>query len=88
MKLKSLLRLLLVFTPLFSAAQKNITTFGVLIRPVFPNEFFRTGPIDFSDKGINYSIVQQSGMSFGGIIRRGITNRLSLETGITYTKRN
>lgn len=88
MKLLSLLRLLLVFTPLFSAAQKNITTFGVLVRPVFPNEFFRTGPIDFSDKDINYSIVQQSGMSFGGIIRRGITNRLSLETGITYTKRN
>lgn len=71
-----------------SRAQDKITTFGVFVRPSFPNQFFRTGPIDFSDRGINYSLVQQSGMSFGGIIRKGITKRLSFETGIVYTKRN
>lgn len=69
-------------------SQKGITTFGIVLRPSFPNKFFRTGPKDFSDKKIQYSIVQQSGFSFGGSIRKGYSKYLSLEAGIIYTKRN
>lgn len=69
-------------------AQKGITTFGILLRPGFPNEFFRTGPKDFSDKDIQYSVVQQSGFSFGGSIRKGYSKTLTMEAGIIYTKRN
>lgn len=69
-------------------AQKGVTTFGFNIRPSFPNALLRTGPIDFSDNGIDYQIVQKSGISAGGLVRHGITKRLSLETGIVYTKRN
>lgn len=74
-------------------AQKGITTFGFVVRPGFPNKFLRTGPIEFEDRSkadtpMVYSVVQQSGISFGGIVRHGITQRLSLETGIVYTKRN
>lgn len=85
----SFLLFLMCCIPGFSVfAQNKITTFGMFLRPSFPNQFFRTGPIDFSDRGIDYSIVQQSGISFGGIIRKGFTKRLSFETGIVYTKRN
>lgn len=80
--------LIILLSSLTGEAQKGITTFGFCVRPSFPSRFFRTGPIDFSDSTINYSIVQQSGLSFGGLVRHGITNRLSLETGIIYTKRN
>lgn len=74
-------------------AQKGITTFGFVVRPGFPNKFLRTGPIEFEDRStvdtpMVYSVVQRSGISFGGIVRHGITQRLSLETGIVYTKRN
>ena len=83
-----LLLLLLVFFNHHSFSQQSQTLFGVGIRPGFPSRYFRTGPILFSDKNIDYSIVQKSGISYGGFIRHGITGRLSLETGITYTKRN
>lgn len=93
MTIKNQIITLLLFFQLFTVgqyvhAQDKITTFGVFLRPSFPNQFFRTGPIDFSDSNIDYSIVQQSGISFGGIIRKGFTKRLSFETGIVYTKRN
>lgn len=69
-------------------AQQNVTTFGLLIRPSFPNQFFRTGPKDFRGENAEFSVVQRSGISYGGLIRRGITKRLTLETGLVYTKRN
>ncbi len=69
-------------------AQQGVTTFGICLRPSFPNQLLRTGPINFSDSTIAYSIVQQSGISFGGLVRHGFTKRLSMETGIIYTKRN
>ena len=62
--------------------------FGIVLRPSFPNKFFRTGPKDFSDKNIQYSVLQKSGFSFGGSIRKGFSKTLSAETGIIYTKRN
>jgi len=84
--------LIISFSLLFFAqllmGQKNVTTFGLTVRPGFPNKFFRTGPLNFSDSSIQYSVVQKSGISFGGLVRHGITERLSLETGIIYTKRN
>lgn len=89
MKIKIILGLLIATVAFYPAsAQEGITTFGVCLRPSFPNKFFRTGPKDFSDKNIDYSIVQQSGISFGGLVRHGFTKRLSMETGIIYTKRN
>jgi len=84
----SLFVMLFIVFPNRITAQKAQTLFGAGIRAGFPSKYFRTGPILFSDKDINYSIIQQSGISYGGYIRHGITNRLSMETGITYTKRN
>lgn len=83
-----LLLFLFIFLNLGVSAQKGITTFGIVLRPSFPNKFFRTGPKDFSADSIQYSIVQKSGFSFGGMIRKGFTKNLSAETGIIYTKRN
>lgn len=84
--------LLITFFLLFgwttSLAQKNVTTFGLILRPGFPNQFLGAKALDFSDSTIFYKIDQNSGISFGGLVRHGITNRLSLETGIVYTKRN
>ncbi|MBL7923936.1 MAG: hypothetical protein JNL88_07040 [Bacteroidia bacterium] len=86
--LKTILLFLLLTSGNRVEAQKGVTTFGFCIRPGFPNEFLRTGPLNFNDSTIQYSLVQKSGISFGGLVRHGITRRLSIETGIIYTKRN
>jgi len=80
--------ILLAVTCFAAIAQDRVTTFGFGYKPIFPSSYFRTGPKDFSDKGINYTIAQQSGFTAGGLIRHGISNRISFESGIMYTKRN
>ena len=85
------LQLFLVILFLFSQelyAQKNVTTFGIVMKPIFSSKYFRTGPKDFSNKDINLNLSQQSGFSAGGVVRWGLTNSLSLETGINFVKRN
>jgi hypothetical protein len=72
MKIKISLAFLFSLLLFFEAtAQQGVTTFGVCLRPSFPNSFLRTGPKNFSDSAITYSIVQQSGISFGGLVRHG-----------------
>ena len=69
------------------SAQEKITTFGFVIKPIFPSSYFRTSAKTFSDNGVGFTIDQRSGFSAGGVIRKGITKTLSFETGINYVKR-
>ena len=69
-------------------AQVNTTQFGFSFKPIFPSKYLRTGPKEFSDKNIQYKLSQNSGYSAGVMVRRGITKKLSGETGILYVKRN
>ena len=81
-----LLAVLLTFiTEVYS--QKNVNTFGFVVKPIFPSKYFRTGPKNFEVNNIDFNIAQQSGFSAGGIVRHGITKSLSFETGINYVKR-
>ncbi len=88
MKKVALLLLILTSTCYVAFAQDRVTTFGFGYKPIFPSSYFRTGPQNFSDKGIDYIIAQQSGFTAGGLVRHGISNRISIESGIMYTKRN
>ena len=81
----SALVLLTFSTDVFS--QKNVTTFGFVVKPVFPSNYFRTGPKTFEVNNVDFTISQQSGFSAGGIVRHGITKSLSFETGINFVKR-
>lgn len=69
-------------------AQKNVTTAGFQIKPIFKNDFLRTSDKLNTVDGVDFKIGTQSGMAMGMIIRHGITNRFSFETGINYVKRN
>jgi len=69
-------------------SQKSKLTFGFCYKPIFPSNFFRTGPINFSNNEINYEIIQRSGFSAGAIVRKTINKSFSIETGILFTKRN
>ncbi len=78
---------LLVFIPkLFS--QEKVTTFGVQIKPIIPIEFFDAGRQEENQNNIQYINQPKFGLSFGMVIRKGLTKSLSLETGVNFLKRN
>lgn len=85
---RGLITVALWILSLSAFGQERVTTFGFGYKPIFPSTYLRTGPKDFSDNGIDYTIAQKSGFSAGGIIRFGLNNRISFESGIMYTKRN
>ncbi|MEP7263554.1 MAG: hypothetical protein ABI772_03610 [Bacteroidota bacterium] len=86
--MKKLLHILLfisVTTNCFS--QERVTTFGIVVKPVFPSRFFRTGPKESINNNVNFKISQNAGFSAGGVIRKGLTKTLSIEGGINFVKR-
>lgn len=83
----------LLIHPNKSSAQINTTSFGFVLKPVFPSKFFRTGPqtqnaADSAGNSITFKLAQNSGINFGGLVRKGITKSISAETGIEFIKRN
>jgi hypothetical protein len=71
----------------FISAQKNIITVGIQYKPVFTVDFLNSGNETVSQNGVNFSVGLHSGFAAGMIIRRGITDRYSIEGGINYIKR-
>lgn len=69
-------------------AQKGITTAGFQIKPIFSSDLLNTDSEKSSINGVDFFVQTTSGYSGGMVIRHGITGRLSIETGIGYTKRN
>lgn len=70
-----------------SGAQENVTTFGIQFKPIFSNKFFDTGPVTVQKDYLQVDFKPKGGYSFGMVIRKGLTDRISLESGINYTKR-
>lgn len=69
-------------------AQKGIITAGFQFKPIFNNDFFRAGAQSAVKGGAEVTIKPNSGYCAGMVIRRGFSNRISLESGINYIRRN
>ena len=77
----------LVFIPsLYS--QEKVTTFGIQLKPIIPIEFFNAGKQEQIQNNIEYINQPKFGLSFGMVIRKGLTKSLSIETGLNFLKRN
>ncbi|MBL4623819.1 MAG: outer membrane beta-barrel protein [Flavobacteriales bacterium] len=61
-----------------------------MIKPIIPSNLLRAGDVSISSdrNNLNLKMSQKVGYSFGMIIRMGITQNWTFETGINYTKRN
>ncbi len=68
-------------------AQVNVLTAGFQVKPIFPSKFFGTGPQTLDSSGVSFTLKPSSGLCFGMIIRYGITQSVSIESGINYVKR-
>lgn len=89
MRLKTFI---LVFIGINSAsllyAQHRVTTFGVQFKPLIPSTLLGTGLDETTGELNTYQMQQRVGYSFGGVMRKGFTPWLSIETGISYVRRN
>ena len=81
-----------VFVFLFSMhfhsyAQDKVVTVGIQLKPIFESGLLKTGKESITQNNVDFNVTLKSGFSGGMLIRRGLSDLLSLEGGISYTKR-
>jgi hypothetical protein len=69
-------------------AQKDVTTVGFMFKPMLPIDFFTGGTQSTFTPEFSTDVRLIGGHVGGMIIRRGLTNTLSLETGIHFNRRS
>lgn len=90
------MRILLVFFLLFpflalAQAYNQLgkpNFFGFHYRHILPMQQMQSGTQKFSDSVLQTSITPQDGYTYGGMLRYGITDLISIETGLYYTQRH
>ena len=88
MNIRHYILFLALFFSLMSYSQKGVTTFGLMYKPIVPNSLIGFFEQDFDDPPFHSTVKQKFGHSAGMLVRVGLTERISLETGITFTQRN
>lgn len=73
-------------TPSFS--QENVITAGFQFKPIFSSKLFNMETQRDESNNVNFAIKPTGGYCMGMIIRKGISNTVSIESGINYVKRN
>ena len=69
-----------------AAAQRGVTTFGLQVKPVFPLDYF--DPITTMEREhLTGTVELTGGYAFGMSVRVGLTNTISLETGLGQIQR-
>lgn len=72
----------------FAYAQENIVTVGLQFKPIIPIKYFFTEGTNITLDNTQFQIEQKFGSSWGMVVRKGVTKRLSFETGISYINRS
>jgi hypothetical protein len=67
---------------------EQLLTAGFQFRPVVASKFLGAGEITSTDRIFTATIKPKLGYTFGMVIRRGLTKKISIETGINYVRRN
>lgn len=62
--------------------------FGFHYRHILPMQQMQSGVQKFADSILQTSLTPTDGYTFGGLMRYGITDLISLETGLYYNQRN
>ena len=80
----------LLICALAGHSQKGVTNFGLSFRPIIPLGLVNTQGFSVKDQysGTDFNLAARPSYSMGAVIRFGLTNRFSLETGIHYVARN
>lgn len=86
--MKNVITFWLALITISSFSQDQITYFGIQVKPIIPSNLFRAGDTEIVQDNSIFRVEQNVGYTFGGIIRHDFKNWLSIESGISYVKRN
>lgn len=86
--IRSIAIALLITIPCLLFAQKDVTTFGVQLKPMIPSKFFNSGVTTETKDYLSVDFTPKVGWNFGMLMRVGFTDMFSLETGINLVRRN
>ncbi len=86
--LRYILIISLLFTFHSASAQKDVTTFGIQVKPIIPSKFFDSGSETVTSDFVDFTFQPQLGINFGMVVRKGFTNMFSLEVGLNMVRRN
>lgn len=68
--------------------QKDVTTFGLQVKPIVETGIIGQGTFTVDQTPLFVDVIPRTGLSLGMIIRRGITETISVEGGINRVTRN
>jgi hypothetical protein len=69
-------------------AQYVNPTFGIVLKPIIPSSLFTNTVFTSTKDNITYTINPTLSGSFGAVMRLGLYNQFSFESGIIYTQRS
>ncbi len=71
-----------------SQCQENVTTVGFQVKPIIETDIIGSGSFLVDNAPLSVQVNPKTGMSFGMVIRTGITKSISFEAGINRVTRN
>ena len=77
-----------VLLALGGIAQEGVLTFGLQARPLLPNRFVNFTETTAEQGAYSAVWTPRLSLNFGGVVRYGITDAVSIETGINLVRRN
>ncbi|MDG1260435.1 MAG: outer membrane beta-barrel protein [Flavobacteriales bacterium] len=77
----------LLLATVFAVGQKDVTTFGISVKPLIPNSFVNFTTVEADSTNFSGSWSPKASLNFGMAIRYGFTETFSLETGIYLVRR-
>lgn len=87
MKVKLLISAI-IFLSMRGFSQERVTTVGLQIKPIIPGGLLSSAKQEIEKSNIQFSLHPKAGLSFGMVIRKGLTKRFSLEGGLNILRRN
>jgi len=72
---------------LLASAQRQTTTVGIQVKPIFPVNFVNTGAESVVQNNVKFDLTLSSGFSAGMLIRHDFSKLVAVEGGINYVKR-
>ena len=89
MNLKNhIIAIVFIFIGLSSINAQSKTTFGLQYKPILPIKALNVTDLELSENGLAVTLSPNLGLNFGAVIRWELLDKLSLETGLNYNKRN
>lgn len=82
-----LLFIFILAGPQVIEAQQELTV-GIQFKPIIPSDITNSGSFEFTEDFVRINVDPSFGYSWGAVMRKSLSDKISFETGISYVKRN